>query len=333
MPSKEGYAPIPDVDLEKGDKDLIRSEDDDILVLAAKYPKANAQQRKFLGTLDHAIANGPPKVILTRLTFADFGSPQPISDLVASLKYPTVALVFTILSSVLGTFWETPFGILLFPYYSCIIAYLAALPATKAEIDKKAFAFFSIVEGQTKREMLGGIIMGRIEAVKSGMEAAVSPYKEKMSKAAELIKELPGIDCGVDIPDTTDIDEAFDKCTGKVQDIVNSCGTIRVSKETPRHLQSKKNFDKFVAYPLLVFFLAIQLIKVWQVQGLQPSEDSTSAMVADAVVRKLRASISITLVCDTDLIIYAVESYLTVVVQLLLTFAMAHVSVFAKNRT
>jgi hypothetical protein len=340
MTAKEGYEPIPDVDLEKGENevavDVIHAEDDDI-VLAKKYPEANALERKFLGKLDHAIANATPKVALPRLKSSDFGPPQSITDLVVTLKYPTLALFFTILSSLLGTFWESPFGVLIFPYYSCIVAYLSSLPATKGEIDKKANAFFSKVEGQKARaeKRLEGVVgkaLGFIEGAQDAMETAMSPIKETLSKATELEKMLQKIDPDIDIPDTTDIEEAFDGCTDKVESIVKLCEeAVDISKKIPRPLQNKGNFDKFIVYPLLAFFLATQLIEVWQIQKLGTLTNSPSAIVANNVVRKLGASNSSTFVVNTDLIINAVQSYVTVVVQLLLTFVMAHVSVFAKQ--
>lgn len=340
MTAKEGYEPIPDVDLEKGEievaDDVIHAEDDDI-VLAKKYPEANAFERKFLGKLDHAIANATPKVALPRLKSSDFGPPQSITDLVVTLKYPTIALLFTILSSLLGTFLESPFFALIFPYYSCIVAYLSSLPATKGEIDKKANAFLSKVEGQKARaeKRLEGVVdkaLGFIERARDAMVTAISPVKETLSKATELEEMLQKVDPDIDIPDTTDIEEAFDGCTDKVESIVKLCKkAVDISKKIPRPLQNKGSFDKFIVYPLLAFFLVMQLIEVWQIQKHGTLPNSPSAMVANTVVRKLGTSNSSTFVVNTDLITNAVQSYVTVVVQLLLTFVMAHVSVLAKQ--
>ena len=105
---------------------------------------------------------------------------------------------------------------------------------------------------------------------------------------------LQKIDPDIDIPDATDMEEAFDGYTDKVENIVKLCEkAVDISKKIPRPLQNKENFDKFIVYPLLAFYLAMQLIEVWQIQKLGTLTNST---------------ISSTFVVNTDLIINAVQS-------------------------
>ncbi len=288
MSKKEDYEPIPDVDLETGS--TFTEDHDSSEELAKKYPEANHLERQFLSKLDHAINNAKPKVVLPKMKAADVGPPQSITDFIASIKYPTVALVVTVASAVSVAFMDSPIVIALFPYYSCILTFMSSIPATKGELDCKANAFFSKVEGNKKQaekklEGIAEIGLRYIGTARHSMETAIKPIKKTLDAATELETMLRKVDPTIDIPDTSDIEKAFNGISDKITVIPAMCKkAVDVSRNIPRPLQSKENFDILIIYPALAVFLALQLIGVWQTQHPFQSEMATVVTTSESAL-------------------------------------------------
>lgn len=295
---KSTYDPIPDVDVDIEQGVTLSEQDPDTKELPApppsdndlqlKYPEANQQECRFLGALDTAIANAKAKVSLPRVQSRDFGPPQSIQDFITSLKLPTQALMFTISSAVGAAFWANPIVIALFPYYCCIVSFLSSIPATTEALNSKANAFFGKIEAKEesarcKVDNVADLALNYIGLAKQAMDTALAPIKETLDYATEVEEMLQKVDPTIDIPDTTDIEEAFNGIGDNLTSVCQfSKKAVRVTEKIPRPFQDNSKFQQYVVKPLLVVFLIMQLVGVWGVQH-QHNKMKAEAALATAV--------------------------------------------------
>ena len=286
---KNDYTPIPDVDLEEGTNvDAIDDVDSDTegeqteQQLAEKYPEANDKELKFLGALDKAIAKySDPKVSLPRVPTKgndiDAGSSESSSGsdsftaLLESLKLPTTTLVVCVGASLGILATNNKIYEVLFPYVSCIVIFLSTVSTLRTRFLERSSLIVSRIDCQAKAvdskvQKLSSGAIAQLDKAEVCMDQALSAIRDKLDKVTELEAMLQVIDPTIDIPDVSDIEEAFDGCSDKlkksfeaVSDGVSTC----VSNVIPAAFRSLDTMEKRFLYPFLAVVLAIQLVGVW----------------------------------------------------------------------
>lgn len=106
----------------------------------------------------------------------------------------------------------------------------------------------------------------------------MAPIKETLDYATEVEEMLQKVDPTIDIPDTTDIEEAFNGIGDNLTTVCQfSKKAVRVTEKIPRPFQDNSKFQQYVVKPLLVVFLIMQLVGVW---GVQHQHNKMKAEVA-----------------------------------------------------
>ncbi len=273
--TKAGYSSIPDVDEEQGVINATfssTSSDADSFTLAEKYPEANDQERAFLGALDSAIEKcSQPHITLPTFRAGDLAPPDSPLAFLQSLKYPTMALISSLVvgASIMTT--NSPIYKFLFPYFSCILAFIATIPPIRERFLTRSQIILVKIKSQknaieSKVTLISSNAVAYVDTAESFMDAALKPIKSKLDQVTELEKTLRMINPEIDIPDVTDIEEAFDGCTDKIRNAIGMVLAVvgySTSKAVPKTFQSQESLDRSIFYPLLGVLLCIQIFGVW----------------------------------------------------------------------
>ena len=346
-----GYSPIPDVDEELGLSQLEIKEESQVVsetssydhqTLAEKYPDANEHERAFLGALDNAISKcSKPRISLPIFHAKDLGIPDSPQVFLDSLSYPTLALLASLIMGGTAVVANSPIYIALFPYISCTLAFLACIPP----IRKRFLAQTNIILTRTKSQkqsieskvmLLCSDAITQVDTAENFMDAALKPIKSKLDKMTELEQALQIIDPTIDIPDVSDIEEAFDGCTDQIRSVIGEVLKVvdfSVSRAVPETFRSEEALDRRIFYPFVGILLFIQLVGIWistthqqrENHILTDSFDSTSSVAIDAQIG------------DTDeptqleLMIISIQTYLTSMIELVLAYVASNISVITRN--
>ena len=144
------YEPIPDI--EEGTTDDKTTN---------KYPNANEQEAKLLNLLDEVIENAIPEFKPPLLPVGSVEGSE-ISDLIASLKIPTLALIGVISGALLVIIMDSPIAKLLYPYVQAILLFISSIPALKKSfagaallilinVDSKITAVFDQIDAMSDK--------------------------------------------------------------------------------------------------------------------------------------------------------------------------------------
>lgn len=140
--------------------------------------------------------------------------------------------------------------------------------------------------------------MNPIHKLEKAINEALEPMRPKLDKLTKLESKLKMIDPDVDIPDASDLEEEMETAEGKVvakfdeiKDAIDIMGMI------PAPFQTKKNFDKYIVYPVLVVYLSIVMFLAFQ-----STKASNDGDVVQNVNRYLRGSAAETIPILEDIV-------------------------------
>ena len=121
-----------------------------------------------------------------------------------------------------------------------------------------------------KVQDISAMAVGYVTDAEIALVKALTPIKPELEKATQLESALQKINPDIDIPDPTDLEEAFDVYTDKIVGLFFSANEAldrELAKAKalmiPRPLRSRADFDWSVFYPIMVLFLMGQLFFVW----------------------------------------------------------------------
>ena len=329
----QDYAPIPDV--EEGTT-IPDSAPDPLIALAEKYPEANEHELAFLGALDDAIEKAKPTVTLPTIKAQDLGPPDSPQEFLESIRIPSVAFGASFVSALIVMATNSRIFIALFPYYSCILLFVGSIPPMKERFSKQAAVIFDGIESK-KREVVTKIdgvcttAVGFVDKAEALMENALGPMKEKADKAKKLEKTLQMIDPDIDIPDPSDIEEAFDGFVDNIRavfQVINQA--IDLTRQIPMPLQSQEAFDMYVFYPTMAVFLVLQLIGVWTSthgeSSVDPADISNSTLTISNSTSPGTDDVEEN---QMNLLLISFQTYFSTIVQLVITYVVTQLSFIA----
>ena len=354
-PSKNGYSSIPDVDLEQPEQPVAApeaeepTEEEELKLLAVKYPEANEYEAKFLGALDKAIAKySEPKIALPKLPpkceQLGSSSSDSIPAFLNSLRAPTVALIATLGAGVQVLAMNNPIYEALYPYLSCVLLFISSIPSLRERFMQRFEALFAVIEHEPKEaeakiEEFSNKAIKQLDDAESRMDSALKPIQAKLDKVTELESMLRIVDPSIDIPDISDIEEAFDGATGKIKSAlekVNDCCGVCVDKNIPEPIKSTKNMSNYFFYPFLAGVLIFQLV------GVYVSETVKNSVVDPVAETDISTSTSEVPVEDSLedpefrsqfmlLIVTPLVNYLGTILEMSIAFALSQVSLIVKE--
>jgi len=366
---KNEYTPVSDVDLEQGqqqganygsmnpstsDEEVLtkEEEEEEQRSLAKKYPEANSQELKFLGALDKAIAKySEPKISLPRVQDDRLGysGSDSFPEFLASLKLPTAALIACVGASVTVLATDNEIYRTLFPYVSCILIFTSTIPPLRNRFLQRCEAFVPLVEGQaksveSKMSSLSTGAIGHLNKAEDTMDAALSPIQEKLDKVTELETMLRTVDPTIDIPDVSDIKEAFDGCTDKIESAFKAVLNVAdgsISKVIPPMFRSRKMLEKRLLYPFLAVVLVMQLASVWKNEHVQNAEvedssnsyeQSTDSFSSEAFTNDTEQEEPFSQwQAQWEVLSSAVLTYVSTILQLVIAFIVTQISLIVKK--
>lgn len=283
MPPLPSYEPVPDV--EQPDDDGFSPADVIIAKAQERYPEAGSQlEAEFLGRLDDAIEKAEPKITLPRVTAEqlqtmskaagekDGDNAEEISDtkaLVHALKLPTAALGVTIASALLLLVVNSPLAKAIYPYYACILTFLASVPDIRRRFLKAVRPVFAKAQGQkevVERKVDGVATRGLnyLGITEDACNRALAPIRDKLSFATKAETALRQIDPSIDIPDMSDIEKSFDGYETQLKTAFDGMqDAVDFSKSLPAPMQSLAKYQVYVLIPFLAFMLGLQLYGVY----------------------------------------------------------------------
>jgi hypothetical protein len=357
---KEGYSSIPEVDEEQGH--LVQDNPsetvlDDSLTLAEKYPEANEQERAFLGALDNAIGKcSQPRVTLPTILYKDLGPPDSPQAFLDSLRIPTVALIASLTVGATAIVVNSPIYIALFPYVSCILAFIGSIPPIRKRFRAQTQIILTRIQSQkqsieSKVVNLSNNAIHFIDIAESFMDDALKPIKEKLDKVTELEETLRIVDPTIDIPDVSDIEEAFDGCTDQIRGVVDlalKAVSYSTSRAVPTTFKSQSNLDKSIFYPTLAILLGIQLFGVYasimvkevnegKISGIGSNttdfvgEDKNIFGIENKTPDFVGQTESVQSMAQLEIMIVSIQTYLTTILQLILAYIASNLSAIAKK--
>jgi len=296
---KSDYSPIPDVDLEKQDEvsdspeSPVIDEEEELKILAEKYPEANEFELKFLGALDQAISKyGHPKVKFPMLPAngEELGSSSSdsIPEFLNSLTIPTATFITCAAAGMQVLAMDNPIYQALYPYVSCIILFLSSVAYLRQRFILRCEAFVGRIQSQigavaSTLQSLSTSAIKQLDDAEARMDAVLKPIKEKLDKVTEFEEKLRVIDPDIDIPDVSDIEEAFDGCTDKIESVFQAVlkfSEAAASNAVPEIFQSVRMLTVRLLYPFLAVVLVLQLVAVFATETTKsnivpPEEDET----------------------------------------------------------
>jgi len=365
---KNGYGSIPDI--EEG----ITSDSPQPTALtpAQKYPEANDQELAFLIILDEAMANSKPKIDLPTIKATDLGEPPSVREFVDSLLAPSAAFAISAATAlwIMGETNPTTQAVAaaLFPYYSCILVFAATVIPTKYRFNAWSGSILSkidVIKQSTtdKVEAVSSIALRYVTKAETTKDDVLRPIEAKLEYATKIEVQLQRIDPTIDIPDISDIDEAFDGFADVIENAADKTSkAVDVSRKVPKAMESQKNLELYVFYPVMCILLLTQLLLVW-ITSQAVASMSSDEINADINVTSVPAEVdtafrgllrgSMTNVTDfvetsssisddsiislqedpsqMQLLIISLQTYVTAIIQLVVTYVMTHYGVLAKE--
>lgn len=348
---KNEYAPVSDVELEEGQQqganygsmNTDESSDEEVLTkeeeeeeqksLAKKYPEANPLELKFLGALDKAIAKySEPKITLPRIPDdqLSYSGSDSFPEFLASLKLPTAALIADVGGSLAVLATNNDIYRTFFPYVSCILIFTSTILPLRDRFLQRVEAFVSRVEGQKKavESKVSSLFTGAIRKLNNAedtMDAALSPIQEKLDKVTKLETLLRTVDPTIDIPDISDIKEAFDGAEDKIESAHKTVLDVAdgsITKMIPPMFRSREMLESRLLNPFLACVLFIQLVCVWF------NERKRNAEVGDSSTEEPFSS---QWEAEWEVISSAFLTYATTILQLVIAFVVSQLSVIVNK--
>lgn len=347
---KAGYSSIPEVGDEEEGLTFSASSDSN-LTLAEKYPEANEQERAFLGALDHAIDKcSQPQITLPTFKAKDLGPPDSPQAFLDSLRYPTLALLASLTTGAAIVVTSNPIYIELFPYVSCILAFLTTIPPLRKRFRAQTQIILSRIKSQkltieSNVMLLCNNAISQIDTAESYMDAALKPIRSKLDQITELEQTLRIVDPTIDIPDVSDIEEAFDGCTDQIRKVIGvvlEAVDYSTSRAVPSKFQSQEAMDLSMFYPLLGVLLGIQLFGILISVRMQQEGEESASMIGntDNAVTEI-ADVGEVPYYDIgdeaveptqfEIMIVSIQTYMTTMVQLILAYLISNLSAIAKK--
>jgi hypothetical protein len=349
---KAGYSFIPEVgDEEEGLTSSSASSTDSSLTHAEEYPEANEQERAFLYALDHAIDKcSQPKITLPTFKAKDLGPPDSPQAFLDSLRYPTLALLASLSTGAAIVITSNPVYIELFPYVSCILAFAATIPPLRKRFRAQTQIILSRIKSQkltieTNVMLLCNNAISQIDTAESYMDAALEPIRSKLDQITELEQTLRIVHPTIDIPDVSDIEEAFDGCTDQIRNVIGvvlEAVDYSTSRAVPSKFQSQEAMDLSIFYPLLGVLLGIQLFGILISVRMQQEGEESASLIGntDTTVTEI-ADVGEVPYYDIgdeaveptqlEIMIVSIQTYMTTMVQLILAYLISNLSAIAKK--
>jgi hypothetical protein len=336
--SRNDYSPIPDVDPEQQDQtnvpfdSSLLNEEQAQKELAEKYPEANECELKFLGALDTAIAKySEPKIGLPRLAAngQELGSSTSDSmpEFLKSLTIPTGAFVTCACAGIEVLATNNPIYEALYPYASCVLLFVSSIYYLRQRFVQRCEAIVDRIESRisavvTTLETLSTSAIRQLNEAEACMDSALKPIQEKLDKVTEFEEMLRVIDPDIDIPDISDIEEAFDGCADKIESVFKSVlqGSQEVaSNVVPEMFQSVEMLAKRLLYPFLAVVLVIQLFGVF-------TTESVKGTLVDESIEEEPFAIQ-----AENLIITPFLTFITTIIEMVVAFALSQLASLIKR--
>jgi len=310
------------------DETSSRALSNDTQTAAEKYPEANEQELKLLMLLDGAKEKATPEINLPRLNPEDIGIPLSLREFFGSLKLATVSLIVILMTALPVVLSGSPVAIALFPYYACLLVFVASVPATRKRLSEQFMAIFENIEEvqANVNDKISAVLDGGtayVASVQDNIDKVLEPIRPKLDQVTKLESALRKINPNIDIPDVSDIEEKLDDAADSIRDVFDSTKKAAdLTKHIPKPLRSRINFEVIVTFPALLVFLILQLVAVFASSG-------GGSSAAGAVVETAAGSAATAF--NPGLIAAAFKSYFAVVIQLGISFFSTQSSFLAKG--
>ena len=245
---------------------------------ASPPANATAAELKLLDSIDAAMKNATPSIPVPQIKTSDLGPPPTKAQLFSQLAAPFAVLVASVGSALLVIFLANPTVKAAFPYYTCVLAFVGAIPASKAQVTR---AVGSVIDQITSIENkvsdtideIGAAMSGALNSGKSNVVLVLSVYKPKLAMASKFEGELKKLDPDLKMPDLGSLETALDQPLEQCATAISSLkGLVDIKSMVPPLVQSEANFLQTVFYPILAAQLALQLYACFQANGFDPSK-------------------------------------------------------------
>lgn len=298
--------------------------------LEEKYPDANDQERAFLGKLDEAMEKAKPVIALPTFKSTDIGPPAALMEFLQTLVIPTIAFGISLGSAVAAAAMASPLAIALFPYYSCLLTFIASIIPMKQAFNKRVDTIFNNVTSKEKEvfdkvDGVSSIALGYVDSAENAMDSAFKPIRSKLDKATKLEKTLQKVDPDIDIPDPSDIEKSFNGFTGQIRgamEIVTA--SVDITKSIPKPIASKENLFKYVFLPTASVFLILQLVAIYTTtHDIAVDKNTNTTATSDRFLEAVASSDPDEFATRLNLIQISIQTYLTTFVQMILAYIAA----------
>lgn len=187
-----------------------KSEETVVALARQRYPQANSDvEALFLGRLDDAIENFTPEIRIPRLGIDKFasedGARTSFAEVLNSLKLPTSALVITVSSAVISILSNNPLVKIAFPYFSCILTFLSAVPSIRERFFAKASSLFAQFDSMKSRveeaiDRVASKSFKLLHTTESAMNKVLAPINAKLTAITQIESMLKQVKPDIDIP-------------------------------------------------------------------------------------------------------------------------------------
>jgi len=254
--NKTGYEPIPDVEKDEGDAEVLYRDFDD-------------EQTTLLLNFDEAIASAHR----LGLTIPSVNRDDMVSqgqNWIRSAVAPTVTAACTFVTAIaLGMVSEAnsiaAVVVAYFPYINAaIVAYSSISPIQRRMVDAVAPVFEKMDDAESAVKASVARVRPEIDSKIDSLQAEVrdvlEPIKPKLDAAAAHGRVLKKLDPDLDIPSTADVDREFDEAQGVIGDRLDEAAKhVSIKEHVPRCFNSSRAFYWRVVFPIVLLAFLLQL--------------------------------------------------------------------------
>ena len=238
---------------------------------------ASATEQKLLASLDSAMSNATPTIPIPQLQVTDLGPPPTKAQLLAELTAPAVACAASVASALAVIILANPYVRAAFPYYTCVVMFVGAIPAQSAHVARSVGSVVDQIKAVEDKvassiDTIAAATAGAIGAGKANIDALLGEYKPKLDLANKCEADLKQADPSLTIPDVSALETVLDQpqadCAAAVAALKK---LVDIESMVPPLARSENAFLRGALYPILAAQLAVQLYACYKENGFDPS--------------------------------------------------------------